>query len=73
VPAVEVLVASDAVRNLIRTSKTHMIYSTIATAKAAGMQTLEDSLAGLCKKRRITREDAVLRTRHPDELEALLR
>ncbi|HEY3176380.1 MAG TPA: PilT/PilU family type 4a pilus ATPase [Candidatus Polarisedimenticolia bacterium] len=73
VPAVEILVATDAVRNLIRTSKTHQLYSTIANSRAAGMQTLEESLAGLCKRHRITREDALLRSTHADELESLMR
>jgi twitching motility protein PilT len=72
-PAVEVLMATDAIRNLIRTGKTHQIYSTITTGKAAGMQTLEESLAGLVKRKAITREEAFLHTVHREELEALLR
>ncbi|MGH9867290.1 MAG: type IV pilus twitching motility protein PilT [Candidatus Polarisedimenticolia bacterium] len=73
VPAVEVLMATDAIRNLIRTGKTHQIYSAISTGKAAGMQTLEESLASLVRRGTISREEARLRTVHPEELEALLR
>jgi len=73
VPAVEILIANDAVRNLIRTSRTHQIYSTIGTGRGVGMQTLEDSLAALHRSRRITREDALARSTHPDEMESLLR
>lgn len=73
VPAVEILIANDAVRNLIRTSKTHQIYSTIAMGRTQGMQTLEDSLATLYKRRQISREDAIARSIHADELESLLR
>ena len=73
VPAVEILLATDAVRNLIRTSKTHLLYSTIAMSRTMGMQTLEDSLATLCKRKKISREDALLRSTHTDELDALLK
>ena len=72
-PAVEVLMATDAVRNLIRTGKTHQIYSAISTSKGAGMQTLEESLASLVRRHAITLADAQLRTVHPEELAALLR
>jgi len=73
VPAVEILLATDAVRNLIRTTKTHLLYSTIAMSRTLGMQTLEDALATLCKRKKITREDAMLRSTHLDELDSLLK
>ncbi|HET9482261.1 MAG TPA: PilT/PilU family type 4a pilus ATPase [Candidatus Polarisedimenticolia bacterium] len=72
-PAVEILLASDAVRNLIRTSKTHQLYSTLSTTRSQGMQTLEESLASLVKRRLIARDDAMLRSNHADELESLLK
>jgi twitching motility protein PilT len=72
-PAVEVLMATEAVRNLIRTGKTHQIYSAISTGKASGMQTLEESLASLVRRQSIALPDAQLRTVHPEELAALLR
>jgi Tfp pilus assembly pilus retraction ATPase PilT len=37
------------------------------------MQTLEDSLATLYKRRQISREDAIARSIHAEELESLLR
>lgn len=73
VPAVELLMATDAVRNLIRSQKTFQLHSTIGTSKALGMQTLDDALATLVKRQRISREDAVLRSSRPEELAALLR
>jgi twitching motility protein PilT len=73
VPAVEILIANDAVKNLIRTAKTFQIYSTISTNRAQGMQTLEESLATLYKRRKISREDALARSLHTEELEALMR
>ncbi|HKY33852.1 MAG TPA: PilT/PilU family type 4a pilus ATPase [Candidatus Polarisedimenticolia bacterium] len=73
VPAVEILVATDAIRNLIRTSKTHLIYSALSTGRPQGMQTLEESLAAHVKAGRIARDEALLRSTHPEELGALLR
>lgn len=73
VPAVEVLVANDAIRNLIRTSKSHQIYSAIAMSRNQGMQTLEESLAGLVRRGVIAREEAFARSGRRDEMTALLR
>src|SRR6476469_8507009 len=44
VAAFELLVANDAVRNLIRDGRTHQLRNVIRSGKAEGMQTLEDSL-----------------------------
>ncbi len=73
VPAVEILLANDAIRNLIRTSKTFQIYSTLSTSRAMGMQTMEESLASWFRRGRITRADAVASSTRTEELEALLR
>ena len=73
VPAVEILLANDNVRSLIRASRTHQLYSAIETAKAQGMQTLEDSLAALYQAGRITKEQAMLHATHPEQLLALLK
>jgi len=51
--AVEVLVATPAVRNLIREGKTHQIYSAMQAGAKYGMQTMDQSLAALVKKGRI--------------------
>ena len=45
VPAAEVLVATPAIRNVIRESKTHQIDTIIQTSSEMGMMTLETSLA----------------------------
>jgi len=73
VPAVEILLATEAVRNLIRTAKTHQLYSTIGTSKSSGMQTMEDSLGGLVRTGRISREAALARSVHPEEFQSLVR
>ncbi|MFH1154101.1 MAG: type IV pilus twitching motility protein PilT [Pseudomonadota bacterium] len=48
--ALEIMVATPAVRNLIRESKTHQIASMIQTGKQYGMQLLDDAIMGLYKK-----------------------
>ena len=45
VAAIEVLVPTPAVRNLIREGKTHQIYSVIQTGGGVGMQTMDAALA----------------------------
>jgi twitching motility protein PilT len=48
--ALEILVATPAVRNLIREAKTHQIPSMIQTGKQYGMQLLDDAIMNLYKK-----------------------
>lgn len=44
VPAVEVMISTPAIKNLIREGKTHQIYSSIQTGSKYGMQTMENSV-----------------------------
>jgi twitching motility protein PilT len=57
-PALEILIANPAVRNLIREGKTHQINSMIQTGKKYGMQLLDDAIMELYEKRRISSDDA---------------
>jgi len=52
VVAVEVLICTPAVRNLIREGKIHQIYSTMQAGSRFGMQTMDQSVANLVKARR---------------------
>jgi twitching motility protein PilT len=70
--AVEVLVPTPAVRNLIREGKTHQIYSTLQTGGSHGMQTMDASLADLVRRNKITRELAEARSSSPEELRRLM-
>jgi len=72
-PAVEMLVASHPVRNLIRKGDDHQIYSAISTGKAEGMTTMEQSLAEMVKDGRITRETAMAHCFRPEELPRYLK
>ncbi|MFO7738228.1 MAG: type IV pilus twitching motility protein PilT [Desulfatiglandaceae bacterium] len=58
VAAVEVMIGTPAVRNLIREGKTFQIPSTLQTGKKYGMQTLDDAIMALLQKRIINPDDA---------------
>jgi twitching motility protein PilT len=72
-PAVEILTASHAVRNMIRKGDDHQIYSAISTSRAEGMITMEQSLAELVRTGQITRETAMAHCFRPDELPRYLK
>jgi len=59
VPAVEVMIANPAIRNLIREGKVHQIPSTIQTSKKDGMQSLDQSLKDLVMEDKISQEEAI--------------
>jgi twitching motility protein PilT len=56
--ALEILIATPAVRNLIREGKTYQIPSSMQTGKKFGMQTLDDAIMELLQKGWISGEDA---------------
>jgi twitching motility protein PilT len=70
--ALEIMVATPAIRNLIREEKVHQIYSAMQAGQKFGMQTMNQSLAELVQKRRISREEALNRSTLPEELAGLL-
>jgi twitching motility protein PilT len=72
VAACEVLLATPAIRNLIREGKTHQIYSSLQTGGSIGMQTMDAALATLVRQDKITRELAEARSSTPEELRRLL-
>jgi twitching motility protein PilT len=72
VAAVEVMLATPAIRNLIREGKTYQMMNTIQTGTQYGMQTLNQSLVELCQKRVITQEQALARSIDPEELSEML-
>jgi twitching motility protein PilT len=71
--AMEVLVPSAAIRNLIREDKVHQIYGMMQAGQAKhGMQTFNQSLAALYFRRMITLETALGRSSYPDELQEII-
>lgn len=65
VAALEILFANNAVRNLIRESKTYQISSVMQTSKRAGMQTMDDALYDLYMRKLIDGDNAVTYAQDP--------
>jgi twitching motility protein PilT len=71
VVACEVLVATPAIRNLIREGKTHQIYSSLQAGGKFGMQTMDQHLADLVKTGRISYETGVEKCHHIEDFNRL--
>lgn len=71
IAAMEVMLMTDAVRNLIREGKTFQIDNVVATSYDLGMISLERSLAGLVKKGLVGLDEAGRYSLHPEELRRL--
>jgi twitching motility protein PilT len=71
--AMEILIPSSAIRNLIREDKVHQIYGMMQAGQSKhGMQTFNQALAALYFKRMITLETALSRSSFPDELQEII-
>lgn len=62
IPAVEIMVATPAIRSCIREGKTHQITSAIQTGKEEGMRLMEKSLSELIRQGLVTEEEALSKT-----------
>lgn len=72
VPAVETLLCTPAVRNMIRENKIFEIPNVIDTSRAIGMCSLDSSIAELYFNGTISKEDAIAKAVFPDKLERQL-
>ena len=72
VAAMEIMIASPAIRNLIREAKAHQITSIIQTSAHLGMQTMDQCLRDLYQRGLITYEEAMGRAMNQDELKKML-
>jgi twitching motility protein PilT len=68
VAALEIMVKTDAISNLIREGKTHQIDNFIQTGKQYGMQSMDSYLADLTRSNKITLEEAKARCADIKEL-----
>ena len=71
VVATEVLVATPAIRNLIREGKTHQIYSALQAGARHGMHTMDQHLAELLKAGKITYEAGLEKCHHVEDFNRL--
>ncbi len=73
VAALEIMIPTPAIRNLIREDKVHQIYSAMQTGQEkVGMQTMNQSLATLYHQKQITLETALSASSNRDELQDLV-
>lgn len=72
VAAFEIMIANAAVRNLIREGKTFELHNVMQLSASEGMQTLDQALADLVKKKIVTLEEAQMKSSHPERLKKLL-
>ncbi len=70
--AMELLISTPAIANLIREAKTAQIYSALQMGGAMGMQTLETSLANLVKQGIISSSEALAKTSRVEDLQRLM-
>lgn len=73
IPAVEVMIATPAVRTLIRDNRPRQLDLVIETSHEAGMISMNRSLADLVRNKEITLERAQFYSQNPSELKELLR
>jgi len=66
VAAVEVLIGTTAVRNLIREGKIHQIPGTMQVSQKVGMQTMDMALTDLVTRGLVTREEAQFKSMNPN-------
>ena len=65
--AAEIMVATPAIRALIRDDKIHQIYSSMQSGKKHGMQTMNDALYQLYVSREVTQEECLRVSPEPNE------
>ena len=70
VAAFEVLIATHAIKNLIKEGKTRQLRNIVATGQKEGMQTFESSLSDLVARNLVSHEEAVGRSMHSSEVRA---
>ncbi len=71
--AAEVMIATPAIRTLVRDEKVHQVYSQMQVGHAGtGMQTMSRALVMLVERGMVAAEDAIVRATEPDEVRRLL-
>ena len=71
--AAEIMIATPAVRNLIRDGRVHQIYASIQAGQTYGMRTMNQSLGELVAKKLISKEVALARSPMPEEILKLIK
>lgn len=72
IAAFEVMIATSAIRNLIREDKTHQIDTAVQTGAKFGMQTMDNSLLNIYRSGLISEETLTAQSKNPDILKNLM-
>ncbi|MCP4634317.1 MAG: type IV pilus twitching motility protein PilT [candidate division Zixibacteria bacterium] len=70
--AMEIMIATDAIKSLIREGKTQMMGNILQTSAKQGMQTLDSELVKYVKQLIITPEDAIAKAQNPQAFQAMI-
>lgn len=73
IAAIEIMVATSGIRNLIREGKTHQIGSSLETGSNLGMQPMEKALANLYISGLVTLDEARMRANDPENFDRYLK
>ena len=72
ISAMDIMIANDAIRGLIREGKTQQMPNILQTGSKQGMQTLDNALANYVKQKIITPENALAKAQNPQVLKNLI-
>lgn len=72
IPALEIMLANDAVKNLIREGKTHMLDNVINTSSQVGMVSLDRSIASLVNQGVVDYSEAIKFSLRPEEFKRMV-
>jgi len=72
-PALEIMIGTPAVRNLIRESKTHQLNSMVQTGKKYGMQLLDDAIMDLYNRGWVSADEAYMKANDKAKFRPLLK
>jgi twitching motility protein PilT len=70
--AMEIMIATPAIRNLVRESKAHQLTSVIQTNANVGMQTMDQSLRDLYQKGLVSYDEALSRAMNAEEFKTMV-
>jgi twitching motility protein PilT len=71
VAACEILIATYAVRNLIREGKTFQLANVMQLGSKDGMQTLDQALSDLVRRYVVTEEEALMKSSNPEQVKKI--
>lgn len=72
IAAMEIMLGTPAVKNLIRSQKVHELDTVIQLSNKEGMQTMDQALCNLVRRGIVNKTDAILKSSDPEQLRSLI-